>query len=193
MSVTLVLASGSPQRADLLGTLGVEFSIEVPVVDEARLPGEPPHTYVERLARSKAEMVARPGVVAVGADTAVVHEGQVLGKPLHPAEAIATLRRLAGEVHHVVTGVAVSAHVEGGLVTESVVESATVRMAPMTDTEIAAYVATGEPLDKAGSYALQGRGGVLVQSVDGHPTTVVGLPVPVVVRLLARRGIVVLG
>ena len=98
------------------------------------------------------------------------------------------LARLAGEVHHVVTGVAVAGVEDGRLEVESVVESARVRMAPLTEEEIAAYVATGEPLDKAGAYALQGRGGLLVESVEGHPTTIVGLPLPAARRLLARRG-----
>ncbi len=193
MRVRLVLASGSPRRAQLLDALGLEFAIEAPDVDESRHPSEPPHAYVERLARNKAEAVVRSGVVTVGADTVVVHDGTVLGKPVHPSEAQSMLRRLSGGVHHVVSGVAVSALVEGEVVTEAVVESATVHMAAMTEAEILAYIATGEPLDKAGSYALQGRGGVLVESVEGHPTTVVGLPVPAVARLLARRGLLVLG
>lgn len=180
----LCLASSSPRRADLLRSIGVEFEAIPADIDEARRPGEHPHAYVERMSREKVEAVAVPGTLVLGADTAVVLGGDVLGKPGHPAEAAAMLRRLAGEVHHVVTGVAVSG--EGGI--ESLVESAIVRMAAMTENEIAAYVATGEPLDKAGAYALQGRGGLYVEAVEGHPSTVIGLPLPAVRRLLARHG-----
>lgn len=181
----LVLASSSPRRADLLRSVGLEFETVPADIDETRRPGEHPHAYVERLAREKAAAVAAPATAVIGADTAVVLAGDVLGKPGHPAEAAAMLRRLSGEVHHVVTGVAVSG--DGDI--ESVVESALVRMATITEDEIAAYVATGEPLDKAGAYAVQGRGGLFVETVEGHPSTVVGLPLPAVRRLLARRGI----
>lgn len=189
----LVLASRSPRRAELLSLLGVEYSIEEPDVDESRHPGEHPHAYVERLARAKAEAVAGDDVVALGADTVVVHDGSVLGKPGHPAEARAMLGHLSGDIHHVVTGVAVSGATEGRLTTESVVESATVRFGSMTDGEIEAYVAGGEPLDCAGAYAMQGQGGIFVEGIDGHPSTVIGLPLPATARLLARRGITSLG
>jgi septum formation protein len=186
----LVLASSSPRRAELLRVLGVAFDIVPTDIDESRRPDEHPHAYVERLAREKAESATvRLGTVVLAADTAVVHEGEVLGKPGHPAEARTMLARLSGEVHHVVTGVAVAGVEDGRLEVESVVESARVRMAALTVEEIASYVATGEPLDKAGAYALQGRGGLLVESVEGHPTTIVGLPLPATRRLLARRGV----
>lgn len=186
----LVLASSSPRRAELLRLVGIAFDIVPTDIDESRRPDEHPHGYVERLAREKAESATVTlGTVVLAADTAVVHEGDVLGKPAHPAEARTMLARLAGEVHHVVTGVAVAGVEDGRLEVESVVESARVRMAALTEEEIAAYVATGEPLDKAGAYALQGRGGLLVESVEGHPTTVIGLPLPAARRLLARRGV----
>ncbi len=185
----LVLASGSPRRAALLETLGLQFEIAPADIDETRRPGEHPNGYVERLAREKAEASAAADAVVIGADTAVVHEGDVLGKPAHPAEARAMLSRLSGDVHHVVTGLAAVSFGDGELAVESVVESARVRMATLTQEEIAAYVATGEPLDKAGAYALQGRGGILVEAIEGHPSTVIGLPLPAVVRLLSRHGI----
>lgn len=169
--------------------MGVEFAVDAPEVDETGRPDEHPHDYVERLAREKAAAVAEPGAVILGADTVVVQEGHVLGKPVHPAEARRMLARLAGETHHVVSGVAVAEYEEGRLVVESVVETALVRFAPMTGDEIDAYVATGEPLDKAGAYAIQEKGAVFVESIAGHPTTVVGLPLPATRRLLARRGI----
>lgn len=189
----LVLASGSPRRRELLATMGIPFEVEAPDVDESQLPDEHPHAMVERLARAKATLLAVPGAVVVGADTVVVNEGHVLGKPVHPAEARTMLRHLAGGIHHVASGVAVAGHEDGELVVESVVVTAVVRMAPMTDQEIDAYVATGEPLDKAGAYAIQEKGGLFVEAIEGHPTTVVGLPLPATRRLLARRGMPILG
>lgn len=189
----LVLASGSPRRTGLLSTLRLDFDVRPADVDETARPGEPPHGLVERLARAKASREVNRGEVVLGADTVVVHEGHVLGKPAHPAEAQTMLRHLSGAAHHVATGVAVAVLEEGELVVESVVVTALVRMAPLTDEEIAAYVATGEPLDKAGAYAIQERGGLFVEAIEGHPTTVVGLPLPDTRRLLARRGVYVLG
>lgn len=189
MTKSVVLASSSPRRAELLGLLGIPFEVQAADVDEARRPGEEPGTYVVRLARSKAAALARNDAVAVGADTIVVHRGSVLGKPEHPAEARAMLERLSGDAHQVMTAVAVATVDGGRVLLDSVVETATVRFLPLTDREIDDYLATGEPLDKAGAYALQGRGAVLVDSIEGHPTTVVGLPLPATRRLLARAGV----
>lgn len=189
----LILASGSPRRAALLDTLGLDYEVRPADVDETARPDEHPHALVERLARSKAALEVNPGEVVLGADTVVVHEGHVLGKPAHPAEARTMLRHLSGAAHHVASGVAVAALEEGELVVESVVVTAVVRMAALTDDEIAAYVDTGEPLDKAGAYAIQERGGLFVEAIEGHPTTVVGLPIPDTRTLLARRGVYVLG
>ena len=188
----VVLASGSPRRSELLALLDIPFEVQ-PDVDESRRPGEEPLAYVERLARDKARAVAREGTVAVGADTIVVHRGTVMGKPEHPAEARAMLERLSGDVHQVMTAVAVATVEKGRVVLDSTVETALVRFLPLTDREIDDYIATGEPLDKAGAYALQGRGAVLVESIEGHPTTVVGLPRPATRRLLARAGVSSIG
>jgi len=185
----LVLASGSPRRAELLRMIGLDFRVVAPAVDEGRLPDEEPDHYVERVARLKAAAVDEPDVVVLAADTAVVHEGKVLGKPTHPAEARSMLARLSGDIHAVFTGVAV---VSGGVV-DSTVERSLVRMGELTDHEINRYVATGEPIDKAGSYALQGVGGMFVESVDGSPSNVIGLPLHVAVRLLRAHGIDPLG
>lgn len=188
----LILASGSPRRAELLGILGVDFEIEPPDVDETRRPGEDPMAYVERLARAKAAAMASPDAVSLGADTVVVHDGRVLGKPRHPAEARSMLRRLAAGRHHVLSGVAVAVTERDATVVEVAVETALVHFRPLTDEEIDAYVDSGEPLDKAGAYAIQGKGALLVESIEGHPTTVVGLPLPATRRLLSRFGIQVL-
>ena len=181
----LVLASGSPRRSELLDRLNLVFDVHPPEVDESRLPGEPPPAYVERLARVKATTVAGPGRIVLAADTAVVHAGQILGKPTHPEEARGMLRRLEGDSHDVFTGVAV-ATMDDDVV--SMVDVTEVVMTTMTGDEIAAYVDTGEPMDKAGAYALQGLGGRFIESVRGSPFTVIGLPIHLLPRLLKRLG-----
>jgi septum formation protein len=180
----LVLASASPRRADLLAGVGLRFAVRPSHIDESPRPGEQPAAMVERLAREKAQAVAHPGELVVGADTTVVVDGHMLGKPADDDEATAMLRRLAGRAHEVLTGVAV---VEDGRVASGV-EASRVAFAPLDEEEIAWYVATGEPLDKAGAYAIQGRGGLLVTSVDGNYSNVVGLPLPLVYRLLRELG-----
>ncbi len=165
--------------------IGLEFRVAAPEVDESRHPEEEPDQYVERVARAKAEAAATPGAVVIAADTTVVHEGRVMGKPGHPAEARAMLARLSGEVHAVFTGVAV---LSDGRMTSDV-DRSLVRMTLITDDEIARYVAGGEPIDKAGAYALQGIGGMFVEAVEGSPSTVVGLPLHVTVRLLRAHGV----
>jgi septum formation protein len=183
----LVLASRSPRRAQILTTLGLEFDVVVPEVDETHHPDEDPHTYVERVAREKALYAARHDRVVVGADTVVVHGGRILGKPGHPEEARSMLRRLQGTRHEVVTGMAVVGY-DRGPVIHTAVDVTSVTILSMTEEEIADYVAGGEPLDKAGAYALQGLGGVYVESVEGSPYTVVGLPLHLLPRMLGRLG-----
>jgi septum formation protein len=185
--VRLVLASGSPRRKQLLDGLRLDFEVRAPDVDETRLPEEQPAAYVERVARAKAGALVAEGLIVIGADTAVVHEGKVLGKPGHPEEARAMLRRLQGDSHDVFTGVAVG-WMDGGPRLESLVDVTQVSMLPMTEEEIAWYVSTGEPLDKAGSYALQGLGGMFVSKVSGSPSTVVGLPIHLLGRLIGASG-----
>lgn len=182
--MTLVLGSSSPRRSDLLDQIGVVFEVREPDVDERRLPGEAPGTYVERVALAKAQAVASGGDVVIAADTAVVHDGSMMGKPAHPEEARSMLRRLQGDSHEVFTGVAVW---HGGA-TASVVDVTEVTMLAMTADEIAGYVDSGEPMGKAGAYALQGRGGLFVASVKGSPFTVIGMPVHLLPRLLAKVG-----
>lgn len=183
--MTVILASGSPRRAELLQRIGLDFTIVPPEIDELRRPDETAAGYVERLAREKATTVSDPTMASIGADTAVVHEGHILGKPAHPQEARSMLRRLQGETHEVVTGIAVAF---GGEVW-SLVDATEVTMLEMTDQEIADYVDTGEPMDKAGAYALQGRGGLYVHSVRGSPFTVIGMPIHLLPRLLSRAGV----
>lgn len=180
----LVLASGSPRRAELLERLSLEFDVVPTDIDETRRPDEAPGDYVERLARQKALSVSGPGMIVVAGDTAIVHEGHVLGKPAHPEEARAMLRRLQGDSHEVFTGVAATL----GDRVASMVDVTEVRLMEMTDVEIADYVDTGEPMGKAGAYALQGRAGAYVERVVGSPFTVIGLPIHLLARLVRRVG-----
>jgi septum formation protein len=181
----IVLASGSPRRSALLSSIGLGFEIVVPDVDESRFPDEDPAMFVERVARSKAAVVDDPGAVVIAADTVVVFEGHVLGKPAHPNEAIAMLTALEGERHTVMTGLAV----RSGPRTESTVGISEVTFSSLTPNEIAGYVASGEPLDKAGSYGLGGLGAILVESVHGSPSNVIGLPLAPLARLLRAFGV----
>lgn len=173
--------------------MGVAFSVRVPDVDETPLPGEPPGAHVRRLALAKARAVARgltPGSGALwvlGADTVVVLDGEILGKPRGARDAEGMLSRLAGRTHEVLTGVAL-VPVAGGRARTAVVRSR-VAMKPFDAATIRRYVAGGEPLDKAGSYAVQGRGRRLVAGVSGSLTNVVGLPVERLARLLAACGV----
>ncbi|HIE21692.1 MAG TPA: septum formation protein Maf [Acidimicrobiia bacterium] len=183
----LILASASPRREQLLRQIGLDFEVEASRVDESRHPDEGPGEYVERLARAKAGAVAGPERVVLAADTIVLHEGRILGKPAHPEEARTMLRRLQGDRHEVVTGVCVAGW-EGEPVIHSTVDLAEVELLPLTDEEIADYVDTGEPMDKAGAYALQGLGARFVSAVRGSPFTVIGLPLHVVPILLERAG-----
>ena len=183
--MSLVLASSSPRRAELLARLDLEFTVVPAEVDETRRPDEAPGVYVERLAREKVAAVAMPDVTVIAADTAVVHRGRVLGKPAHPQEARAMLAGLQGADHEVFTGVAVANDGE----TASAVDVTEVKMLPMTEDEIYGYVETGEPMDKAGAYGLQGKGGVFVESISGSPFTVIGLPIHLIPRLMRKVGV----
>jgi septum formation protein len=190
----LVLASASPRRSALLARLGVTPAVHPADVDETVRPGEAPDELVVRLARAKATTVARAvtdggapvaDVVVLAADTEVVLDGQVLGKPEDRSDAGAMLRRLAGRSHQVTTGLAV---VRGDAVEVDRVTTV-VRFRPLTDAEVAWYLATGEPDGKAGGYALQGAGAALVERVEGSDTNVIGLPLAETVALLRRVGL----
>ena len=178
----LILASGSPRRRELLGYLGVPFDVRPPDVDETPLAGEQPAAYVERIALTKAAAV--DGEIVIAADTTVVLDGIIMGKPTDPSDAVRMLRALAGRDHEVLTAVAVKS---GGAVNTTVVRTV-VTMTPIDDHEIEWYVATGEPLDKAGAYALQGAGGIFVARLDGSSSNVVGLPLAELMALLRASG-----
>ncbi len=183
----LVLASGSPRRREFLSSLKLDFEVLPADLDESLREGEEASTYVARLAVEKARSVAarRPGAVVLAADTTVVLRGEVLGKPTDAAEATAMLRRLSGQVHRVLTGVAVCGR---GEPRSEVVETA-VTFAAMTEAQVAFYVATGEPFDKAGGYGIQGVGGAFVQRIEGSYSNVVGLPLAETLSLLRAAGL----
>lgn len=182
----LILASASPRRSEILRGLGLDFQVEPADVDESRLDGETAEIYVERVARAKAECRARAGALTLAADTTVIIDSSILGKPTDPKDAARMLDRLAGHEHEVLTSVALLDGGNGTLLSST--ERSRVRIAAMTTAEIEWYVATGEPLDKAGAYAIQGLGALFVEGVEGNYSNIVGLPVPTLYRLVSELG-----
>jgi len=167
----ILLASASPRRRELLAQLGYTFDVAVPEIDETPLAGEKPRAFAERLAEEKAHAVAAEGLV-IAADTIVVHDGRILGKPTDAAHARQMLQALSGNEHEVLTAVCIRSrdHFAVFSVDTQVV------FRKLEDAEIEAYVATGEPMDKAGAYAIQGGAAHMVRSISGSYTNVVGLP-----------------
>lgn len=187
---TLYLASGSPRRRELLTQIGVPFLTQIAPIDENALPDEPPRAYVERLARAKAQaglaaLDAVPDARVLGADTTVVLDGRILGKPADRADALATLQALSGRSHEVLTAVALASRER--LLSQVVTSQVTFR--PLSQAEIEAYWASGEPQDKAGSYAIQGLAAVFVSHLQGSYSAVVGLPLCETAALLAEFAI----
>ncbi|MCB4360198.1 Maf family protein [Quatrionicoccus australiensis] len=193
----IYLASRSPRRRELLTQIGIAFDTVLfrageradPETDETPLPGEPALTYVERVARAKAEHGGRiigwrklPPRPVLSADTTLEFDGEIIGKPLDAADATAILRRLSGRTHRVLTGVAVN-HLGR---TEFMLSSSEVRFRELSDEEIRDYVMSGEPMDKAGAYGIQGRAGVFVEYIAGSYTGIMGLPVCETEQLLRR-------
>jgi septum formation protein len=210
----LVLASASPRRQELLRNAGISFTVQPADIDETPLPGELPRACAERLAREKALAVwrTRPQDMVLGADTIVVVEETILGKPVDAEDGVRMLRRLSGRVHRVITGVCVVEAVAGRqlpaasknlpvhslqpavelLGTENgelrtASETTLVTMSELSEDEIRDYVASGEPMDKAGAYAIQGRASRWIPRIEGDYSNVVGLPVALVCRMLQER------
>ncbi len=183
----VVLASSSPRRRELLTLVGIAHEVMPADIDESYLRGETPPAHAERLALGKAAKIAAiaPDAVVIGADTIVVVDGDVLGKPASESQAATMLRRLSGRSHGVITAVAA---VWRGK-TASAIEEVHVTFRPLTEHEIAGYIATGEPMDKAGAYGIQGYGATIVERVDGDYFAVMGLAVNRLVRLLERLGL----
>ncbi|WP_299312818.1 nucleoside triphosphate pyrophosphatase [uncultured Halomonas sp.] len=187
-SPVLCLASASPRRRDLLADIGVAVSVCLVDIDETPRSEEGAEAYVTRLARKKALAGARlTPLPTLGSDTAVVCDGEILGKPAGPEHAAAMLRRLAGRTHEVLTAVAVSG--PAGILDVCVATRVTMR--EISDDEIAAYWASGEPVDKAGGYAIQGLASVFVERIEGSHSAVVGLPLYETAALLRRQGVAV--
>lgn len=188
----IVLASQSPRRRQLLGQMGLEFTTKSPEVDESRFDGLPPRQLVATLSREKARHIAAgedPDTLVIGSDTVVVLDETILGKPADKADAARMLTALSGRTHHVCTGVTLCRGDKE--VTE--VEETEVTFRPLTAEEIAAYIATGEPMDKAGAYGIQGLGALLVEGIQGDYNCVMGLPVYRLGRLLLDFGVDCLG
>jgi septum formation protein len=177
----LVLASRSPRRAELLSAAGIEFTVRAADIDETPQPGEKPGDYVLRIAQEKAEAVVRDGSETVlAADTIVVVGSEILGKPKDQADAVRMLKALSGRRHEVITGICLL------LARDIVLDSATtgVWVSPLNEAEIEWYVASGEPMDKAGAYGIQGLASRFIDRIEGSYTNVVGLPVALVYQLL---------
>ncbi|MDA5108996.1 Maf family protein [Brevibacillus thermoruber] len=189
---SLILASSSPRRRELLQTLGLPFTVMTSDVDETTQPGMSPKAVVEELALRKARAVASrldAGVV-LGSDTVVVLDGRILGKPADEPDAFRMLSALQGREHTVYSGVALIDAATGRF--EVAHSKTAVRIRPLTEREIRSYIATKEPMDKAGSYAIQGIGSTLVESIEGDYFTVVGLPLCLTAGMLFRFGITLL-
>lgn len=178
----MILASGSPRRAEIMHSVGWEFTKDVPDVDETEWLDETPEAYVQRLACTKAEVVAdrHPGKIVLGADTTVVVDRQIMGKPVDMADAQRMLQTLAGRWHEVLTGVAIARNeeVHVGL------QRTRVKFAEMTPAEIDFLVVQGDPLDKAGAYAVQAQAALFIERIEGDYWNVVGLPISLVYSLV---------
>ncbi len=186
-SPRVILASQSPRRTELLRVIGLAHEVRPADVDETQFPAEDPVAHAVRLARAKAAKLALEfrDAVVIGADTIVVLDGEILGKPATEAEARETLARLSGRTHAVHTAIAVAR----GADVRSAVESVDVTFLPIDAAGIEAYVATKEPMDKAGAYGIQGHGAILVERIDGDYFAVMGLPLSRLVRLLREVGV----
>ena len=183
--MSLVLASASPRRRELMQTAGLAFTVRVSDAEERIPPDAAPHEAVQALARQKAEAVVAlcPDGTVIGADTVVVLDGMIFGKPRDAADARRMLQLLSGRTHEVYTGVCLC---RGGTA-ETFFVCTRVTFYPLTDREIDAYIATGEPMDKAGAYGVQGRGCTLVRGIEGDYFNVVGLPVAELYRRLEGK------
>ena len=183
--VPVVLASQSPRRRQLLELVGIDHEVRPANIDERYFDGEEPRAHAVRLARGKAEAIVAPDAVTIGSDTIVVVDGDVLGKPGDADDAARMLRRLSGRSHTVITAVAVQWHQR--LVSDA--EEVGVTFRELSDSDIRAYIATGEPMDKAGAYGIQGYGATIVERVDGDYFAVMGLPLNRLARLLESLGL----
>jgi septum formation protein len=186
----LILASASPRRKEMLTDLGLDFEIMTAQVDEEVQHGESPEEFVKRAAIEKALDISRkqPDAWVIGADTIVVHDEEILGKPKDGNDAQRKLMRLSGTMHRVLTGFCLQREIDEKTISRVVATE--VYFSPFTEEIAAAYVATGEPLDKAGAYGIQGRGGFLVEKINGSYSNVVGLPLAETIKELLRLKVI---
>ncbi len=189
MSARFILASSSPRRRELLSSIGLDFEVIPSSIPEVHQPGESPEEYVARLSRQKAATIAaeHPDRWVIGADTTVILGEELLEKPIGVADARRMLAAIAGRTHVVYTGVTLQNTARG--YGDTRVAESEVRMLPLSEREIDWYVATGEPLDKAGAYAVQGVGGMFIESIHGSYSNVVGLPLALLFQMLRKAGI----
>ncbi len=182
----LILASGSPRRAEILTSVGWEFTKDVADIDETEFDGELPEDYVQRLAREKAEKVAQKydNAIVLGADTTVVIEQQIIGKPVDLADAKRMLKMLSGNWHEVLTGIAFAKVSNSDSQVVVGIQRTRVKFVEMSDKEIEFLAENGEPLDKAGAYAVQAQAALFIEKIEGDYWNVVGLPVSLVYELL---------
>jgi septum formation protein len=183
----IILASGSPRRAEILNSVGWEFTKDIPDIDESELPGETPERYVQRLAKAKGKTVAarHSGELVLAADTTVVIDGAIIGKPTDLADARRMLKMLSGKRHEVLTGVAV---VKNGTA-QLAIQRTGVKFAELTDAEINFLAEMGDPLDKAGAYAVQAQAALFIEGIEGDYWNVVGLPINLVYELVKKAGV----
>lgn len=190
--MAIILASKSPRRSELLARMGVEFTVKTSKIDEKMDPFANPADEAARVSLAKAQAVrgtCHPDDIIIGADTIVVCDGLTMGKPRSESEAFSMLRRLSGRDHQVLTGLTVL----GGDRTENLTVATTLRFRALSDAEIRNYIATGEPMDKAGAYGIQGLAAMFVVGLDGDYYNVMGLPVCTLAILLRRFGVKLLG
>ncbi|MHB8790677.1 MAG: Maf family protein [Desulfobulbaceae bacterium] len=186
----LILASSSPRRQQMLRTMGLDFKVIPAEVDETPLPGETPRNFASRMAIAKARAVAasRPDAWVLGADTVVTRDGVILGKPRDRVDALVILHHLAGRTHQVLSAICLCSLTQG--IEQTEVDTTEVTFIPAPDHLLTAYIATGEPLDKAGAYGIQGAGAFLVRRIEGSCANVIGLPIDRVITLLLQHRVV---
>ncbi|MGB5685137.1 MAG: Maf family protein [Candidatus Electrothrix sp.] len=186
----LILASASPRRQQFLTDFGLQFTALAADIDETPLNSEKPDAFARRMAEEKAEVIARrcPASWVIGADTVVTIEGRILGKPNDEAHALEILRSLQGKTHRVITGLSLRCVQED--CTDNLSKSTEVTFAAFNDTILSAYIQTNEPMDKAGAYGIQGKGGLLVHSITGSCSNVIGLPINTCISLLLHHNVI---
>lgn len=186
----LILASSSPRRQQMLRTMGLDFTVTPAAIDETPLPEESPRAFAGRMAEAKARLVAgsHPGAWVLGADTVVTRDDVILGKPRDRADALAILQHLVGRTHQVLSAICLCSLAEG--IEQTEVDTTGVTFIAAPDQLLTAYIATGEPLDKAGAYGIQGAGAFLVRRIEGSCANVVGLPIDRVISLLLRYRVI---